>query len=157
MVPRIDKGSNTLGLLAAFFSVVRPPLFGLGRGPITPPGPAMVLMDQKDLNSKNKQTNKGSSQTSTGPCQADIRSPQADKWSSQANTEPPQADGGPSQANTEPSEANAMSSQANGVLGRKMIPSGLQRTTKHALLRSTRGLSNRQMTLSGHVKSNMIH
>ena len=45
------------GLLAAFFSVSRPPkeplsppLFGLGRGPITPPGPAMVLLDRKDIN-----------------------------------------------------------------------------------------------------------
>ena len=27
-------------------------VFDLGRGPITPPGPAMVLMDQKELNSK---------------------------------------------------------------------------------------------------------
>ena len=43
----------TPGRLAAFFSVVRPPLFRLGRGPITPPGPAMVLMDRKDLNKKN--------------------------------------------------------------------------------------------------------
>ena len=32
-----------------------PTLFGLGRGPITPLGPAMVRMDRKDLNS-NKQT-----------------------------------------------------------------------------------------------------
>ena len=36
-----------------FFSVVRPSLFGLGRGLITSPGPAMVLMDRKDL-VKNK-------------------------------------------------------------------------------------------------------
>ena len=28
--------------------------FGLGRGPITPPDPAMVLMDRRDLNSKTK-------------------------------------------------------------------------------------------------------
>ena len=42
------------GLLAAFL-VVRPPLFGLGRGPITPLGPAMVVIDRKDLNSKTKQ------------------------------------------------------------------------------------------------------
>ena len=44
----------TPGLLAAFLLVVRPPLFALGRGPITPPSPAMVIMDQKDLNSKKK-------------------------------------------------------------------------------------------------------
>ena len=36
-----------------FFQVVRPPLFGLGRSPITPPGPAMALMDRKDLNPKH--------------------------------------------------------------------------------------------------------
>ena len=45
---------------SAFFAtlllVVRPPSFGLGRGPFTPPGSAMVRMDRKDLNS-NK-TNK---------------------------------------------------------------------------------------------------
>ena len=45
---------NIPGLLAAFFLVVRPPLFGLGRSPITPPGPAMVVIDRKDLNSRNK-------------------------------------------------------------------------------------------------------
>ena len=35
-----------------------PTYFGLGRGPITPPGPAMVRTDRKDLNSNktNKQT-----------------------------------------------------------------------------------------------------
>ena len=42
------------GLFLAFwllFLVVRPPLFGLGKGPITPPpGPAMVVLDRKDLN-----------------------------------------------------------------------------------------------------------
>ena len=34
-----------IGILLAFwllFSVVPPPVFGLGRGPITPPGPATV-------------------------------------------------------------------------------------------------------------------
>ena len=30
--------------------MIRPPYFGLGRGPITPPNPAMVRMDRKDLN-----------------------------------------------------------------------------------------------------------
>ena len=35
-----------------------PTLFGLGRGPITPLGPAMVRMDRKDLNS-NKQKMSG--------------------------------------------------------------------------------------------------
>ena len=35
---------------ATFSRVVPPPLFCLGRGPITPPGPAMVLTDRKDLN-----------------------------------------------------------------------------------------------------------
>ena len=36
-----------------------PTCFGLGRGPITPPGPAMVRMGRRDLNSnKTKQTNK---------------------------------------------------------------------------------------------------
>ena len=29
--------------------------FGLRRGPITPPGPAVVLMDRKDLNLKKNQ------------------------------------------------------------------------------------------------------
>ena len=28
--------------------------FGLGRGPITPPGPAMIITDRKDLNSTKK-------------------------------------------------------------------------------------------------------
>ena len=50
----VETNANyTLGLLAAFFSVFRPPLFGLGMGLITLPGPAMVLMDRKDLNKKN--------------------------------------------------------------------------------------------------------
>ena len=30
--------------------MVRPPLFGLGMGPINPPGPVMVRMDRKDPN-----------------------------------------------------------------------------------------------------------
>ena len=46
-----------LGLLATFYPVVHPLYFGLGRGPITSPGPAMVPMDRKDLNS-NKIKNK---------------------------------------------------------------------------------------------------
>ena len=32
------------------------PCFGLGRGPITHPGPAMILMDRRNLNSKNTNT-----------------------------------------------------------------------------------------------------
>ena len=40
--------------LASLLPVVRPPSFGLGRGPITPPGPTMVRMDRKDLNSNKK-------------------------------------------------------------------------------------------------------
>ena len=40
-----------------FFSGVSPPLFGLERGPITPPGPAMVLTDRKDLNSNKTKQN----------------------------------------------------------------------------------------------------
>ena len=48
----LHKGISVLIFLAfwLFFSVVRPPLFGLGRGLITPPGPAMVRMNRKDLN-----------------------------------------------------------------------------------------------------------
>ena len=57
-------GGNTPGLLAVFFSVVRPPLFGLWRGPITPPDPAMVRMDRKDLNSEHKNTIGGTKATS---------------------------------------------------------------------------------------------
>ena len=54
-----------------FFLVVRPPLFGLGRGPITPPGTAMFLMDRKDLNSKtNKQTILGESTGKNSECLA---------------------------------------------------------------------------------------
>ena len=30
--------------------------FGLGRGPTTPPGPAMVLMDRKDVNLNKTET-----------------------------------------------------------------------------------------------------
>ena len=37
-----------------FFVVVRPPVFWLWEGSITPPGPAMVRLDRKDLNSKTK-------------------------------------------------------------------------------------------------------
>ena len=39
-----------LSAFGCFVSVVRPLLFGFGRGPITPAGPAMVRMDRKDLN-----------------------------------------------------------------------------------------------------------
>ena len=46
--------SNAFWPFGCFFLVVRPPLFGIGRGPITPPGPAMVVIDRKDLNSKTK-------------------------------------------------------------------------------------------------------
>ena len=42
-------------LLAIFSPVVRPPSFGLGRGPTTPPDPAMVRTSRKDLNSKRKE------------------------------------------------------------------------------------------------------
>ena len=45
---------NTLGLLGYFLWWVAHLCFGLARGPITLPGPAMVLMDQRDLNSKAK-------------------------------------------------------------------------------------------------------
>ena len=47
--------SYTIGLLAVFFSVARPPVIWPwpGRGPITPPGPVIVSMDQKNLNLKN--------------------------------------------------------------------------------------------------------
>ena len=38
-----NRGNNYCPL--SFFSVVRPALFRLQRGPITPPAPAMVLMD----------------------------------------------------------------------------------------------------------------
>ena len=34
--------------------VVRPPVFWLWEESITPPGPAMVRLDRKDLNSKTK-------------------------------------------------------------------------------------------------------
>ena len=44
--------------LAAFTPVVRPPYFGLERGPLTSPGPAMVRTDRKDLNSNKTKTNK---------------------------------------------------------------------------------------------------
>ena len=41
---------------ATFPRVGCPPYFGLGRGPITPPGPAMLRANRKDLNSnKTKQ------------------------------------------------------------------------------------------------------
>ena len=43
--------------LVYFSRAVRTPIFGLGRGPITPAGPAMVRTDRKDPNSsKTKQT-----------------------------------------------------------------------------------------------------
>ena len=43
----------TSGLLATFCRWFAHMWSGLGRGPIIPPGPAMVFMDRKDLNSKN--------------------------------------------------------------------------------------------------------
>ena len=42
------------GLFGYFFTGGSPTCFGLGRGPITPPGPAVVRMDRKDLNSNKK-------------------------------------------------------------------------------------------------------
>ena len=45
---------NTLGLFGYFFPVVAHLCFGLGRGPITPSGPAMALTDRKDLNLTKK-------------------------------------------------------------------------------------------------------
>ena len=41
---------------ATFLRWFAHPCFGLGSGPITPLGPAMVLMDRRDLNSKPKNT-----------------------------------------------------------------------------------------------------
>ena len=41
------------GLSWLLFAVVHPSLFWLWEGSLTPPGPAMVRLDQKDLNSKN--------------------------------------------------------------------------------------------------------
>ena len=43
-----------LSAYLATSSVVRPPFFGLGRDPITPPGPARALTDQQDLNLAKK-------------------------------------------------------------------------------------------------------
>ena len=48
-------GTCILGLLAAFFRWFTHLRFGLGRGPITPPGPAVVSMDRKDLNKIKKE------------------------------------------------------------------------------------------------------
>ena len=46
------------GLFGYFVFGGSPTLFGLGRGPTTPPDPAMVRMDRKDLNSnKTKKKN----------------------------------------------------------------------------------------------------
>ena len=44
----------TRPILATFLWWFAHLYFGPGRGPITPPGPAMVRLDQKDLNSKTK-------------------------------------------------------------------------------------------------------
>ena len=42
---------NTLGLFDYFYPGGSPTfVLALGGGPITPPGPAMVLTDRKDLN-----------------------------------------------------------------------------------------------------------
>ena len=45
---------DKFGLFGYFVPGGSPTLFGLGRGPITPPDPAMVQTDRKDLNSKKK-------------------------------------------------------------------------------------------------------
>ena len=53
----IGESGEILGLFGYFFAGGTPTYFGLGRGPITPPGPAMV---RKDLNSnKTKQAESG--------------------------------------------------------------------------------------------------
>ena len=53
-----QKSVPYLGLLGYFVPGGSPTCFGLGRGPIAPPGSAMVRTDRKDLNSnKTKQTN----------------------------------------------------------------------------------------------------
>ena len=44
----------TLGLLTDFFSWFAHLYLGLRRSPITPPSPAMVLMDREDISSKKK-------------------------------------------------------------------------------------------------------
>ena len=49
--------NNNLSLFGYFVVGGSPTLFGLGRGPITPPDPAMVRTGRKDLNS-NKTKNK---------------------------------------------------------------------------------------------------
>ena len=46
---------SNLGLFGYFFSGDSSTLFSLGRGPITPPGPAMVRTDLKDLNLNKKE------------------------------------------------------------------------------------------------------
>ena len=48
----------TLGQFGYFFLVVRTPLFWPWEGPITPLGPATVLMDRKDLNLTKTKQNK---------------------------------------------------------------------------------------------------
>ena len=59
--------------LASFFSpVVRPPYFGLGKGPITPPGPAIVRMDRKYLNSKKTKKKTGAAGRTTTARQHDL-------------------------------------------------------------------------------------
>ena len=58
-LPSKSKVIIILGLFGYFvIGDGSPILFGLGRGPITPPGPAMVWLDRKDLNSsKTKNQN----------------------------------------------------------------------------------------------------
>ena len=54
---RRDAAERLFGLIGYFVTGGSPTLFDLGRGPITPPDPAMVRADRKDLNSnKTKQT-----------------------------------------------------------------------------------------------------
>ena len=58
---RLVREAWTPGLLAVFFfSWFAHPWFGLGRVPITPPGPAMVFVDRKDLNKKKNKKKQGS-------------------------------------------------------------------------------------------------
>ena len=52
------------GLFGYFFTGVLSTYFGLGRGPVIPPDPAMVRTDRKDLNS-NKTENKKANEKRT--------------------------------------------------------------------------------------------
>ena len=49
---------NILGFFGYFVLGAPPTGFGIWRGPVTPPGPAVVRMDRKDLNSNKTKTNK---------------------------------------------------------------------------------------------------